>query len=464
MERAKQSQRSQGDRGFEEAIRPLATGCSGMIVNTTIGNLLKTSPQLSPATHRQLEIWLRLLDSEDFSPVIKTQFEMIDFLVDLECRAEAVNRRRKEFKVQIPQLKAAGRIDQIRSTQAEVSSLEKQIDCLHYERDCVLLVGDTIASKMLDVDAIKQFAQYPSPGFISGKEGLEAEIEAARHFLRDGYLVLFNDLTHSLRLGDLTLVKDDKVRTFEVKSRAPAYSEPETIRQIVLPIGIHSYIERDVIHAPVKIPGRIEVARGMTRIGSGFKEDWHFNVGGALYKALRKSVVAQVRLGKKIYLATSGKQVNQLRRALEVLTESGHWVIGNVRKRVTDGADLPPFTRWFKPNSAVEIMSGELMVLSAFCLEDLVQLFAAKGVKATFDPQQRDLFPISLSTLHIDEQKGRFDYIGNVGDWQRERVLYSFLALESFVEICAFMISPEAHRQMMSKFNSQQKSAIPKTQ
>jgi len=433
-----------------------------MIVNTTIGNLLKTPPQLSAATRRQLEIWLRSLDSEDFSPVAKTQFEMIDFLVDLERRGVEFNGQKKQLKIQIPGLKAGGRLDQVRSTQGEVSSLEKQIDCLHYERDCVLLVGDTIASKMLDVDAIKQFAQYPSPGFISGKEGLKAEIEAARRFLRDGNLVLFNDLTHSLRLGDLTLVKDDKVRTFEVKSRASAYSEPETIRQIVLPIGIHSFIERDVLHGPVAIPGRTEVARGMTRVGSGFKEDWHDRAGGAIYKALRKSVVAQVGLGKNIYLASFGNQINQLRRAVELLTQSGNWVIGNVRKRVTDHGDLPPFTRWFKPNSAVEVMSGELIILSAFCLEDLVQLFADKGVTAKVQPQQHDLFPIRLITPHIEEQKGKIDYIGNVGDWHRERVLYSFLALESFVEICSFMISPEAHQQMASKVESQSKPSVQK--
>jgi len=428
-----------------------------MIVNTTIAGILRPPPDLSAESRRRIEKWLLSLNSPDFSPVIKTQFEMIDFLVDLENRVIELNRGRKALKAPIPNLKAAGRFDQIRSTQGQVSLLDEQLDLLHYERDCVLLVGDTIASRILDVDAIKHFAQYPASGFISGKEGLKSEIEAANHFLRDGYLVLFNDLTHCLRLGDLTLSKDAEVRTFEVKSRAAAYFEPETVRQIVLPIGIHSYIRDDVIRAPVKIPGSNEVGRGMARVESGFKEDWHHRVGGAIYKALRRGPIAQFQMGKKTYIAAPRKHASQLKRELESLTESGHWVVGNVRRRVCEGADLPPFTGWFKPNSAVEIISGDLIVLSAFAMEDLVQLFADRGVTTTFRPQQHDLFPIILSTPYIEEQKKEFTYIGNIGDWQRERVLYSFLALESFAEICAFMISPEARRQTVSKLETQQK-------
>jgi hypothetical protein len=135
-------------------------------------------------------------------------------------------------------------------------------------------------------------------------------------------------------------------------------------------------------------------------------------------------------------------------------TELGHWVIGNTQKRVEACFDLPPFTRWFKPNSAVEIMSGDIVVLSAFSLGDLVQLFSEKGISATFEIKKLDLFPISLSTPFIEEQKKTCEYISNIGNWQRKRVLYSFLALESFVEVCTFMASPGANQPAKSKLGT----------
>lgn len=76
-----------------------------------------------------------------------------------------------------------------------------------------------MALKMLDQDT-KHFGGNPAPGFISGKEGLKAEKEAAHHFFEQGYMVLFNDLSHSLRIVDLTLRRGEEVRTFEVKTSA----------------------------------------------------------------------------------------------------------------------------------------------------------------------------------------------------------------------------------------------------
>jgi len=175
------------------------------------------------------------------------QLAMIDVVRNVEREIQRLRTERKESKSTIPGLKAAGNMAQVRQVQQRVNTIDARLEQLEYFRECVLFIGDTIASRLLEVDAIKHFAGFQSPGFLIGKSGLEAEIDAAWHFALEGHFVLFNDLTHSVRLGDLTLVKDGIPRTFEVKKNAEGYADVDsTTRQIVLPMAIHQYIRDDV--------------------------------------------------------------------------------------------------------------------------------------------------------------------------------------------------------------------------
>lgn len=142
---------------------------------------------------------------EKFSPVFKAQMEMVDAILELENEIRRLKNERKTLKAAIPRLKSEGNIEQVCRNQMEASKIEAQIAKRYYIRDCILFIGDTMAVKILDVDTVSQFACYPSPGFLSGKEGLDAELEAAHNFYHEGYVVVLNDLTHCLRVGDLTL-------------------------------------------------------------------------------------------------------------------------------------------------------------------------------------------------------------------------------------------------------------------
>ena len=334
-------------------------------------------------------------------------------------------------------------MEAVRRNQSKIAALDGQIEELRYLRDCILFVGDTIAAHFLEPDAIKHFGAYPRPGFVTGKDGLRAEIEAMHHFyFNEGYFVLLNDLTHSVRVGDLTLKRNDEVRTFEVKSSAEGYKDPKSFRQIMVPIMIHDYMKRDVIKAPVKLAdGRR--AEGVVRINSGIAEDWHDRAAGRLCSDLRKRRIAHVRLGEKHYLASTARNQESLRTEVAELTRTGDWVLANVQRRVSEYPNLPPFSEWFKPETCVDIMAGDLIVLSAFSMADLSRLFEQKGVEVKWQRLQHDLFPIRLSSPRMVKSKVQ---IGGL-DWQRLRVLYSFLAVESFVAICSFLISPEAQEQ-----------------
>lgn len=423
-----------------------------MIINSNLDSLLKPAPRVDFDWKQRLGGWLRIVTGKKYNrSVFEAQIEMVMAVVELEKEIHPLQAERKALKIEIPHLKSEGQINQVRANQMEVSKLEVYISDFHYMRDLILFIGDTMAIKILDVDAVKEFACYPSSGFISGKEGLRAELEAARKFYQEGYIVVLNDLTHCLNVGDLTLRKGDEVRTFEVKSTARAYFTPEAVRQIVIPIKVHNYIQTDVLKGQINLPDSKKIASGAVRVGSGIAEDWHDKVAGQLYSALKKKKTARIQIGKKLYLACRQNSLDNLKSEIEQITESGEWVVGNVRRRITDYPDIPPFSMWFKPETTVAVMSGDLIVLSAFSMSDLAELFAAKAIKITWKDQNKDLFPIRFESDQIQQEQEFEIEQTNIGDWHRLRVLYAFLAVESFVDIVSFLLSPEAMSQFKEK-------------
>lgn len=422
-----------------------------MIINAETNGLLKLPPKVPPQWQDRFAHWLTVVLADSFLPVFKIQLEMVKAIIELEKEAQIARSESKALRVDIPGLKSTSKMNEVRAIQEKSTHLAQRVEQLNYLRHCILFIGDTMAVKISDLDTIKAFACYPAPGFLSGKEGLAAEIDAAEHFFRQGYMVLINDLTHCMRLGDLTLRKGEEVRTFEVKSNVEAYRSRDAMRQIVLPIGIHSYIRTDVLKGPIKVQGRAEVAAGAVRLDSDIKEDWHRGIAGMLYRSLRKSRIAHVEIGEKHYLASRRTDLDSLQSELAALTDRGQWVVGNLRKRVTDYADVPPFSMWFRPISTVELMAGDVTVLTAFSMSELAELFGLKGFEATWKPERRDLFPLNLSpNAEVRESDREVEYLA-VGEYQRLKMLYSFLAAESFVDICAFLMSPEALAQHKAK-------------
>jgi hypothetical protein len=159
----------------------------------------------------------------------------------------------KNLRAQLAQLKRDDEYEQIKRNQKEATDREATVEQLLYVRRCILMIVDTIAVKLLHVDTTSHFAGYQSPGFLSGKVGFEKEVEAARYFVQKGYMVIMNDLTNCLRIGDLTMKRGDEVRTFEVKSNPEAYFTKEAMRQIITPIVLHDYVKSDVIKIPIQL-------------------------------------------------------------------------------------------------------------------------------------------------------------------------------------------------------------------
>lgn len=427
-----------------------------MLLNRFAESLVKSPPSIGSNWIEKLEDWLRIIAGRSFEAVFRLQHEMLEAVVNVEKEIQEGELRRKELGSAIPVLKARGDVAQIRSHQVIITALNRRGVELRYVRDCILLVGDTIASLLLEVDAIKHMALYQSPGFISGKEGLDSEIEAANTFYRQGWMVLFNDLTHSVRIGDLTLKKGEITKTFEVKSSAAGYLSKDALRQIMTPIMIHDYIKNDQTRVPVTINEDTDIApagtmaAGARRLESNIKENWQFDVPGNLYRLLKRHGFALLKRGAVYYVAARKERKPELLERLRELTADGDWIGGNLQQRVVDYADIPPFSRWFRPNSTVEIMVGDVSVISVINLHQLAILFDAKDIEISWKRQNDDLLPIRFTPRFELNPEVEVQQI-NLCNWQRLRMLYAFLSDQTFVDICAFMLSVAARKPIGDK-------------
>ena len=122
---------------------------STMLVNCAVNSVLKTPPCINPDQAERLITWLKIVGQSEFPPVFFAQLEMLDEILAIEKQIQESNVLRKRLKIEIPELKRQNRFDAMKSNQEEITRQEQIADCLRYYRDCVLLVGDTMASKIV---------------------------------------------------------------------------------------------------------------------------------------------------------------------------------------------------------------------------------------------------------------------------------------------------------------------------
>ncbi|GAA0090913.1 hypothetical protein UT300009_09400 [Paraclostridium bifermentans] len=79
-------------------------------------------------------------------------------------------------------------------------------------------IGDSIAFGYFNKYDLKNFRYKQSSGFISGKEGLQNELNTLKSFFESGKFAILNDINNSLRYGDITVEEGGLLKLIEVKS------------------------------------------------------------------------------------------------------------------------------------------------------------------------------------------------------------------------------------------------------
>jgi hypothetical protein len=83
-------------------------------------------------------------------------------------------------------------------------------------------------------------------GFISCKKGLRMELALFRHCKAQNVLCILNDITNSLRHGDITMFKHGVPSIMEVKSGRAGTNDARTCRQLERARTISKYLKEDL--------------------------------------------------------------------------------------------------------------------------------------------------------------------------------------------------------------------------
>ena len=98
---------------------------------------------------------------------------------------------------------------------------------------CIKQIADGIAWRQLGYDrcAVHELATRQSPGHMERHVAIQEATEAALEVADTGHVVLLNDLTNFLRLGDLTIIRPGGFEIREVKSGDAAAGSRRAKRQ-----------------------------------------------------------------------------------------------------------------------------------------------------------------------------------------------------------------------------------------
>ncbi len=187
-------------------------------------------------------------DLADLDLLIETQLYILK-------RILASEKRKSHYKNEHVALKSQLRKHQL--PKAKTATLKQKADHIHRCADhCQWLLyvwrcfGDAIAFSYLDKWAIKPFLYNDTTpnvkqtaGHVSGKEGLYHELALILDAKKKGVPALLNDLTNSIRHGDVCLLGAGDPYVIEVKSSNNANKRTE--RQSKSIKNIHDYLEND---------------------------------------------------------------------------------------------------------------------------------------------------------------------------------------------------------------------------
>jgi hypothetical protein len=100
--------------------------------------------------------------------------------------------------------------ERIQRTQALLEANERSEDNHRFARGAVLYLGDTLAYNLMPDHVVRMHGRNSSPGLFGGKKGREKEFQIGAFLANDGWTVLLHDLTHCLRIGDLTAFCEER--------------------------------------------------------------------------------------------------------------------------------------------------------------------------------------------------------------------------------------------------------------
>jgi hypothetical protein len=323
-----------------------------------------------------------------------------------------------------------------------------EISEFHHQRmrNVYRYLCDTLACKVLPKHHIKVMMNNQDPGLMLGKTGQELEVEVAELATSHGCYAILHDLTHCLRMGDVTIKHPERAfLTMECKSRenkTETNISPREIRQKARMKILNELLSTDAVEL------NKENFNDLARLGmpSQFVE----------YASVEKYFVAEflhacqlddadfrivrpepglVYIVKKPHITTDGwlEQVEP-----DLIEAEGLFSFSALVGRI-DGknAYVAPITLFDIPNSILfDILAGNLNLVVLVSIKRVIDEFAKHDIVAT--PRIDELF--NISGFELREADGSYYrasddlLIGVIGPRMIHEVQYGLASLTTAID------------------------------
>ena len=287
-------------------------------------------------------------------------------------------------------------------------------------RDVILLlksIGDSIALLYLSIWDVKPISMNHSPGFISGKSGLRAELAELRRIYKMGGIAILNDITNNLRHGDITILSPIngliEVKTTKERSRR-VRRQRQALRKLT------DYLVSGDDGAPF---GRFEK---LVRIGVHQRERYLWREVNDLIREAQEHGHAGSLVENGVFYHVSRRGVTPELIIADIGDHIASPIVGMCNENKFDNLNYHPFTSSIhEPRAVFDFYCGELFIFVAIDREYIEERLSKAGLKAQFLGDSD--FQVRITAIDVgSDNPARIE----VGNNLFNRVFREFLSLE----------------------------------
>ncbi|MDU6981728.1 MAG: hypothetical protein E6361_10320 [Clostridium perfringens] len=342
------------------------------------------------------------------------QMMLLDYILRIENEIRDIKQRIESNKLICKDKKVKNDIR--RELSVESKNL-KEVSIVYKEAIKRLReIGDSLAFAYFSKYDLKSFCWKQSAGFIGGKDGLKNELTKLKSIFDEGGFAILNDITNSLRYGDITVDDNGKPLLLEIKSSSN--KNKRIIRQ-----------QQDIDHRMEMINNDylesfLGTDKKFKRVYSNTAEvNYIEELQTLIDKAiLNGSIVKEMEEGLVYNIEYKPKNSDSVRAIVETMKEPKVFFL-NEFKNINE--NYTPFPMVIKNNNhLMEFYSGNLLIILFIDLEIIKRKIEEKGYLFDINKDKEFIIAFDLNGENISM---------NISTYHICRIGREFLSLEWFI-------------------------------
>jgi len=377
------------------------------------------------------------------------QLRILSEIAHSERQIRKANRQKDELKNQTKHIIQNARPTllprrELRKLTSRIKLLDRKLFAHGRRIDILRLLGTSLAYSFLDRTTILNLGANPPPrSYLIDKEGLSTEIKAFNQLSSsNGSVVILNDITNCLTIGDITRVQNDQLELYEVKSSSTDRPVLKT-RQINRMKTATDFLNKQIESGPGYQKRILDVESEETH-------NWKYLLE-VLADAKTDGFSYKIVEGCLAYIAYRTDSVD-LEEAVERAElpwskASSALLVGSLGRHI-EGLNVRPLTLFpLEVGTTLDILFGRIKFITLLNLVPFAELFKKRGFEVRFGRPSPSIVERlgSLGGEHLENIDYKVQIFGKSGtpyiveEGPLLRLVYECLSVNTVIQdlVCA---------------------------